>query len=141
MKALSALCGGLAALTPAFVVAEKRATFESFVEPFLIDYCFDCHDDASKKGGISLPQDSVNFRITERGRADGDRKHRVVVSGDVPIGAGFRLSGVMTWSRTLNRIESPVSETTWNIAWRSPGSRSCGRTPMNRFTDDNVSVG
>jgi hypothetical protein len=53
------------------------------------------------KGGISLPQDSENFVVTERGRADGDRKHRVVVSGDTPIGAGFRLSGVMTWSSGL----------------------------------------
>lgn len=53
------------------------------------------------KGGISLPQDSVNFVVTERGRADGDRKHRFVISGDVPVRNGFRISGVLTWSSGL----------------------------------------
>ena len=53
------------------------------------------------KGGVSIPQDSVNFVVTERGRADGDRKHRVVVSGDLPVWRGFRVSGVLTWSSGL----------------------------------------
>ena len=53
------------------------------------------------KGGVSIPQDSVNFVITERGRADGDRKHRVVVSGDLPVWQGVRVSGVLSWSSGL----------------------------------------
>jgi len=53
------------------------------------------------KGGISIPQDSVNFVVTERGRGDGDRKHRVVLSGDLPVWSGFRVSGVLTWSSGL----------------------------------------
>ncbi len=53
------------------------------------------------KGGVSIPQDSVNFVVTERGRADGDRRHRAVVSGDLPVWRGFRVSGVLTWSSGL----------------------------------------
>ncbi len=53
------------------------------------------------KGGVSIPQDSTNFVVTERGRADGDREHRIVVSGDMPVWKGFRVSGVLTWSSGL----------------------------------------
>ncbi len=53
------------------------------------------------KGGVSIPQDSETFVVTERGRGDGDRKHRVVVSSDLPAWAGFRVSGVLTWSSGL----------------------------------------
>lgn len=46
------------------------------------------------KGGIALPPDSTNLR-GERARADGDRRHRIVVAGDFPIAwAGLRGSAV-----------------------------------------------
>jgi len=46
------------------------------------------------KGGIALPPDSTNIR-GERARADGDRRHRVVVSGDFPVAwGGLRGSAV-----------------------------------------------
>ena len=44
----------IALALPSLARAEKPATFDSFVEPFLSNYCFDCHDDASKKGEVSL---------------------------------------------------------------------------------------
>jgi hypothetical protein len=47
------------------------------------------------KGGISLPPDSNNL-AAERGRSDGDRRHRFVFSGDTALPwVGLRLSGVM----------------------------------------------
>jgi outer membrane receptor protein involved in Fe transport len=47
------------------------------------------------KGGISLPPDSQDLSL-ERGRADGDRRHRVVISADSPLPFwGLRLSGVL----------------------------------------------
>jgi Carboxypeptidase regulatory-like domain/TonB dependent receptor/TonB-dependent Receptor Plug Domain len=46
------------------------------------------------KGGITLPPDSIGL-TGERGRADGDRRHRLVLAGDVPLPwASLRLSGV-----------------------------------------------
>ena len=47
------------------------------------------------KGGISLPPDSTDLSL-ERGRSDGDRRQRLVISGEsgLPF-MGFRLSGVM----------------------------------------------
>lgn len=46
------------------------------------------------KGGVALPPDSRNL-AGERGRADADRRHRLVISGEVPLPwAGIRLSGV-----------------------------------------------
>jgi hypothetical protein len=45
------------------------------------------------KGGISLPPDSENLE-GERGRADGDRRHRMVITGDTGLPwLGLRLSG------------------------------------------------
>ena len=50
------------------------------------------------KGGISLPPDSDDIG-GERGRADGDREHRIVVSGDIPLGVmGLRSSIVAQYS-------------------------------------------
>ena len=47
------------------------------------------------KNGISLPPDSTNI-AGERGRADGDRRHRLVVSGDTALPwFALRLSGVL----------------------------------------------
>jgi len=46
------------------------------------------------KGGIALPPDSTNLR-QERGRSDGDRTHRFVLSGELATLANLRLSGVL----------------------------------------------
>ena len=47
------------------------------------------------KNGISLPPDSTNI-AGERGRADGERRHRLVVSGDTALPwFALRLSGVL----------------------------------------------
>ena len=47
------------------------------------------------KNGITLPPDSSNL-AGERGRADGDRRHRFVLAGETPLPwAGLRLSGVL----------------------------------------------
>jgi hypothetical protein len=47
------------------------------------------------KGGISLPPDSENLS-GERGRADGDRRHRLVISGNTPLPwMDLRASGVL----------------------------------------------
>lgn len=47
------------------------------------------------KGGISLPPDSDDIE-GERGRADGDRLHRLVISGDTPLPFwGIRSSAVL----------------------------------------------
>jgi len=47
------------------------------------------------KGGISLPPDASD-RSGERGRADGDRRHRFVMSGDSALPwMGMRASGVL----------------------------------------------
>ena len=53
------------------------------------------------KGGVSLPPNSTNFVRSERGLADGDRRHRFVVSGDLPIGGGFRAAGSFSWSSPI----------------------------------------
>jgi hypothetical protein len=53
------------------------------------------------KGGIALPPDSENLE-SERGRADGDRRHRLVISGDTDLPwMGLRLSGVWQYSTGL----------------------------------------
>jgi hypothetical protein len=53
------------------------------------------------KGGIVLPPDSDNL-TAERGRTDSDRRHRVVLSGDVGLPwMGLRSSGVLQWSTGL----------------------------------------
>jgi hypothetical protein len=50
------------------------------------------------KGGISLPPDSTNL-AGERGRADGDRRHRLVISGNSRLPwMGLRASGVLQLS-------------------------------------------
>ena len=47
------------------------------------------------KNGISLPPDSQNLS-GERGRSDGDRRHRLVLSGDTPLPwLGLRVSGTL----------------------------------------------
>jgi hypothetical protein len=47
------------------------------------------------KGGIALPPDPLNL-AGERGRADGDRRHRLVISGDSALPwMGLRASGVL----------------------------------------------
>jgi len=47
------------------------------------------------KGGISLPPDS-DALAAERGRADGDRRHRTVLSSDTGLPwLGLRISGVL----------------------------------------------
>jgi outer membrane receptor protein involved in Fe transport len=53
------------------------------------------------KGGISLPPNSDGFVRSERGLAGGDRRHRLVLSGDLPVGAGFRAAGVFSWSSPI----------------------------------------
>jgi hypothetical protein len=98
------------------------------------------------KGGVSIPQDSVNFVVTERGRADGDRRHRAVVSGDLPVWRGFRVSGVLTWSSGL--VFNVTSGTDINVDGiltdRPPGvARNAGEdtdlAAINAFrlSDDN----
>jgi hypothetical protein len=53
------------------------------------------------KGGIALPPDSENIE-SERGRSDGDRRHRFVISGDTALPwMGLRLSGVWQYSTGL----------------------------------------
>jgi hypothetical protein len=53
------------------------------------------------KGGISLPPDS-NDIAGERGRSDGDRLHRLVMSGDLSLPLwGIRASTVMQYSTGL----------------------------------------
>jgi hypothetical protein len=53
------------------------------------------------KGGISLPPDSSDLSA-ERGRSDGDRRHRLVLSGDTRLPwMGLRLSGVWQLSTGL----------------------------------------
>lgn len=53
------------------------------------------------KGGISLPPDSSNIP-GERGRSDGDRLHRLVLSGDLPLTVwGIRSSAVLQYSTGL----------------------------------------
>lgn len=50
------------------------------------------------KGGISLPPDSDDIQ-GEKGRADGDRLHRLVLSGDIPLPFwGLRSSAVLQLS-------------------------------------------
>jgi hypothetical protein len=46
------------------------------------------------KGGISLPPDSTKLEA-ERGRSDGHREHRFVMSGETGIWAGLRTSLVV----------------------------------------------
>lgn len=53
------------------------------------------------KGGIYLPQDPENL-ASERGRADHDRRHRLVLAGDEPLPWwGFRVSGVYQWASAI----------------------------------------
>ncbi|MEM7145049.1 MAG: DUF1592 domain-containing protein [Verrucomicrobiota bacterium] len=33
---------------------QQAALFQKTIEPILVDYCFDCHDDASEKGSLSF---------------------------------------------------------------------------------------
>jgi hypothetical protein len=35
---------------------EEPRTFDNFIEPFLSNYCVDCHDASEKKGGVDLEQ-------------------------------------------------------------------------------------
>ncbi len=49
------------------------------------------------KGGIALPPDSGNIR-GERGRSDGDRRHRLVLSGQTNLFWGLNASAVMQLS-------------------------------------------
>ncbi|MEM8952625.1 MAG: DUF1588 domain-containing protein [Verrucomicrobiota bacterium] len=35
---------------------EPVRSFKSFAEPFLVEYCFDCHDASTEKGGVSLEE-------------------------------------------------------------------------------------
>lgn len=52
------------------------------------------------KDGFSLPP--TDDLSSEKGRADGDRRHRLVVSGDLPLGwMGLRASGVLQMSSGL----------------------------------------
>lgn len=53
------------------------------------------------KGGLSLPPDSRDFS-GERGRADGDRRHRFVLSAEFPLRwMDLRASGALQWSTGL----------------------------------------
>jgi hypothetical protein len=53
------------------------------------------------KDGVYVPPDSYNIRA-ERGRADGDREHRVVLSGDFPVpGLPLRASTVIQYATGL----------------------------------------
>lgn len=53
------------------------------------------------KGGIYLPPNSFDLS-SERGRSDNDRRHRVVVAGDVGLRlGGIRLSGVYQYGSPL----------------------------------------
>jgi hypothetical protein len=50
------------------------------------------------KNGVAVPPDSRNLS-GERGRSDSDRRHRLVLSGDVPLKWwGLRLSGVARYN-------------------------------------------
>ncbi len=46
----------LAFLSVSFVRAEAPPTFGSLAEPFLAEYCLDCHDAETQKGDISLEE-------------------------------------------------------------------------------------
>ena len=53
------------------------------------------------KGGIYLPPDSENL-ASERGRADHDRRHRIVLAGDTTFPWwGLRVSGVYQWASSI----------------------------------------
>jgi hypothetical protein len=53
------------------------------------------------KDGVYVPPDSTNLRA-EKGRSDGDRKHRLVVSGDFPLPVmGLRASAVVQYATGL----------------------------------------
>lgn len=39
-----------------------KKTFDKMIEPFLIDYCTDCHDDSRQKGDVDLS--SISFDLT-----------------------------------------------------------------------------
>ncbi|MEN8678981.1 MAG: c-type cytochrome domain-containing protein [Akkermansiaceae bacterium] len=43
---------------------ELRADQPEGVEDFILDYCADCHDRASKKGGLDL--ESLSFELGDR---------------------------------------------------------------------------
>lgn len=44
----------LACVLPTSLFAADESAFIRDIEPFLVDYCFDCHGDGADKGGISL---------------------------------------------------------------------------------------
>ena len=53
------------------------------------------------KGGIYLPPDSESL-AAERGRADHDRRHRIVLAGDTAFPWwGLRVSGVYQWASSI----------------------------------------
>jgi hypothetical protein len=53
------------------------------------------------KGGIYLPQDPEDLD-SERGRADHDRRHRLVLAGDTALPwLGLRISGIYQWATAI----------------------------------------
>lgn len=53
--ALTALTGTSTRGDEAYIPGEPSTlTFDGFAQDFLIEHCFDCHDDASRKGDLSL---------------------------------------------------------------------------------------
>ena len=85
------------------------------------------------KGGIYLPPDSTDLS-TERGPSDNDRRHRIVVSGDVPLGGGFRLAGVYQYGSPLPfNVTTGSDDNSDGITSDRPpgvGRNSGGETPL-----------
>jgi hypothetical protein len=75
------------------------------------------------KEGIALPPDSDDI-AGERGRSDGDRRHRFVLSGDAPLPFwGARLSGVVQLSSGLPYNVTTGQDDNWDgiLTDRPPG--------------------
>ncbi|MCP3979427.1 MAG: TonB-dependent receptor [bacterium] len=75
------------------------------------------------KGGIALPPDSNNLS-GERGRSDGDREHRLVLSGESPVGWwGVRATGILQFStgQPFNVTTGQDDNTDGILSDRPPG--------------------
>jgi len=57
MRVLSVFLSGFAILiAPLLLHAEEKSEYDTLVEPFLINYCFDCHDSSVQKGDVALDE-------------------------------------------------------------------------------------
>ncbi len=54
-------------ITPAVKAADPAAAtdFKKNIQPVLEEYCYDCHGDGEKKGGVALDAFNTNTNFTE----------------------------------------------------------------------------